>query len=304
MSRSKGGFVFAALAIILWSTVASAFKLTLKETSFPVMLFWSVIASLLVFTFVNTYHKNWKSIAGISQREILIMLLTGLLNPALYYFVLFKSYSLLPAQVAQPLNYTWPVWLTVMGYFFMNQKFQWRHIPALVLGFAGVVVIAIQQNTLTAQIVPAGIFLALSSALIWSAYWVINLRIRQPAEIKLFFSFISGLVVITIYLAVRGIRPEVSATTLSGSFYVGFFEMGINFLIWLKALESFTNKALLSNMVFLIPFISFVIIHFVVGEKISVASIAGLVLIVSGILVQNMDKIARPDGLKNPELKK
>ena len=34
---------------------------------------------------------------------------SGFLNPFLYYIILFKAYSLLPAQEALSLNYTWPL---------------------------------------------------------------------------------------------------------------------------------------------------------------------------------------------------
>ena len=33
----------------------------------------------------------------------------GLLNPVAYYLILFKAYTILPAQVAQPLNMIWPI---------------------------------------------------------------------------------------------------------------------------------------------------------------------------------------------------
>ena len=38
----------------------------------------------------------------------------GFLNPFLYYVVLFKAYDLLPAQEAQPLNYTWAITLAIL----------------------------------------------------------------------------------------------------------------------------------------------------------------------------------------------
>jgi drug/metabolite transporter (DMT)-like permease len=38
--------------------------------------------------------------------------ITGALNPFGYYLILFKAYSLLPAQLAQPLNMIWPVTLS------------------------------------------------------------------------------------------------------------------------------------------------------------------------------------------------
>ncbi|NJK98814.1 MAG: EamA family transporter, partial [Bacteroidales bacterium] len=46
----------------------------------------------------------------------------GFLNPLLYYLVLFKAYSLLPAQIAQPLNYTWPLILVILSIIFLSKN--------------------------------------------------------------------------------------------------------------------------------------------------------------------------------------
>ena len=42
----------------------------------------------------------------------------GLVNPFLYYLVLFKAYDLLPAQEAQAINYTWALMLAFLSVIF------------------------------------------------------------------------------------------------------------------------------------------------------------------------------------------
>ncbi|KAA0006046.1 MAG: DMT family transporter [Thermoplasmata archaeon] len=70
-----------------------------------------------------------------------------------------------------------------------------------------------------------------------------------------------------------------------GAIYVGIFEMRIAFLIWLKALKISTS-AQVSNLIYLSPFISLIIIHLIVGEKILFSTVIGLTLIVTGIIIQ------------------
>jgi drug/metabolite transporter (DMT)-like permease len=72
-----------------------------------------------------------------------------------------------------------------------------------------------------------------------------------------------------------------------GSTYVGVFEMGITFIIWLKALQLSRTTAQISNVIYLVPFLSLVVIHFTVGEKIFPSTIIGLVFIIAGILLQH-----------------
>jgi drug/metabolite transporter (DMT)-like permease len=62
--------------------------------------------------------------------------------------------------------------------------------------------------------------------------------------------------------------------------------MGITFVLWLNALRFSSTTAKVSNLIYLSPFISLIIIHLTVGETILASTVAGLALIVSGILLQ------------------
>ena len=73
---------------------------------------------------------------------------------------------------------------------------------------------------------------------------------------------------------------------LAGSVYLGIFEMGLTFVLWLKALKLSSTTAKVSNLIYLSPFISLVLIHFIVGETILLSTFVGLVFIISGILMQ------------------
>ncbi len=66
--------------------------------------------------------------------------------------------------------------------------------------------------------------------------------------------------------------------------------MGLTFVFWLKALKMSRSTAQVSNLIYLSPFISLVLIHYVVGETILPSTIIGLLFIVSGILIQHSRK--------------
>ena len=68
-----------------------------------------------------------------------------------------------------------------------------------------------------------------------------------------------------------------------GGAYVGAFEMGFTFVLWLTALKLTTVTARVANLIFLAPFLSLVLIHFVLGEHVAPATFVGLVLIVGGL---------------------
>ncbi len=73
----------------------------------------------------------------------------GLLNPFLYYIVLFKAYDLLPAQQAQPLNYTWALTLTILSVPMLGQRLTKIDSLACCLGYTGALIIATGGNIMT-----------------------------------------------------------------------------------------------------------------------------------------------------------
>ena len=62
-------------------------------------------------------------------------------------------------------------------------------------------------------------------------------------------------------------------------------EMGITFLVWDRALKLAENTARVANLIYLTPFLSLLLIGGVLSEKIMVSTVAGLILIVAGILI-------------------
>ena len=65
--------------------------------------------------------------------------------------------------------------------------------------------------------------------------------------------------------------------------YVGCFEMGFTFVLWLTAMKLVSATAKVANLIFLSPFLSLIFIRVVLGERIAPATVVGLVLIVGGL---------------------
>jgi drug/metabolite transporter (DMT)-like permease len=213
----------------------------------------------------------------------------GFLNPFLYYMVLLKAYSILPAQIAQPLNYTWPVVLVLLSVPFLKQKLRWIDLAGLLISFAGVLVISSQGENIFRTPVkePFGVFLAASSSVIWASYWIYNIKDPRPEIIKVTLNFFFGSLFTGIYLLFTSGFPDLSIAVVP-AVYVGLTEMAICFVCWLTALENTRNNAGISNLVFISPFIALFLIHLILGEKIFWTTPAGLLLIVGGILVQQL----------------
>jgi drug/metabolite transporter (DMT)-like permease len=215
----------------------------------------------------------------------------GFLNPFFYYIILFNAYTLLPAQEAQPLNYTWPIVLSLFSVLFLKEKMNLKKIVGLLSAFVGVIVIATHGNIFEVKFVNLfGVILAVSTSVIWATYWIVNLKDVRSSIVKLFGAFFWGALFSGIYLFLFDSFKLENYKYLWGASFVGLFEMGITFLLWNKGLELSNDKANTSTLAYLAPFLSVIFIAFVLGETILPSSIIGLAFIVGGILYQNFGK--------------
>ena len=220
--------------------------------------------------------------------KVVVLLFLGLLNPALYYIVLFKAYDLLPAQVAQPINYSWPIVLSILAIPISKEKLRLKDTFGLLLGFIGVWFVSSQGSPLDIRLLePKGVFLAFFSSLIWATYWLLNSKIDTPPIIKLWLNFLTGVPASGIILGLVNKKLEgLTLYGILGGIYVGFFEMGFTFILWLKAISGASKKAEIANLIYLSPVLSLFLIWEVLGESIHWTTILGLGLIIAGITFQ------------------
>jgi drug/metabolite transporter (DMT)-like permease len=213
----------------------------------------------------------------------------GLLNPFLYYLVLFKAYSILTAQEALTLNFAWPIMLVLLSIRLLKQKIRLRSVLAVVISFAGVLVIATRGDILGFRFTSlSGVLLAVGSSVIWALFWIYNVKGRGDEIVKLFLNFAFGSCFIFLSMLLFSRASIPSFKGILGAAYIGLFEMGITFVVWLKALKLSKTTAYVASLVYLVPFLSIVMIHFVVGEEILFSTVVGLILIVAGIVLQKL----------------
>jgi len=287
MTAQKKAYLFAFSAIACWSTIGSAFKISLRYIDpLPFLLYSSMVASLLLFIIMLIQGKI-RLLKVISIKEILVSAFLGFLNPFLYYLVLLKAYHLLPAQEAGTLNYIWPLFLVLLSIPMLKQKISFFSIIAILISFSGIIIISTHGEMLRLHFTsPSGVILAVGSAILWAFFWIFNVKDQREAVSKLFLNFFFGFLYTFIAVAISGKLSLPSWQGITGSIYIGFFEMGITFVLWLNALKFSTTTAKVSNLIYFSPFISLIIIHFTVGETILFSTVTGLCFIISGIILQ------------------
>jgi len=288
-TKQKGAYLYALVAVLFWSTIASAFKISLRYLDVLPLLFYASVVSTVAFFAYLLFLRKLNLLRALSKEDYLRSALLGFFNPFLYYVVLFKAYYILPAQEAMAVNWIWPITLVLLSIPILKQKIKLRSILAIIISFLGVFIIATGGDVWGVKFDrPAGVLLALASTVIWALFWIYNIRDKRDEAVRLFLNFVFGSVFIFVaMLLFREIEiPNVKG--ILGAVYIGLFEMGITFLVWLKALKLAKTTAHVANLIYLVPFFSLVVISFVIGEKIVSSTIIGLIFIVGGIILQKL----------------
>ena len=288
LTSQHKAYLFALSAVLLWSTVATAFKISLRYLDvFQLLLVASVTATLCLFVIVLATGRM-PLLFSTGRQDYLRLAYLGILNPFCYYLVLFKAYDLLPAQVALALNYTWAITLMLLSLPILKHRITRSDYGATAICYSGVLLICFSGGQFPAgELSSAGVLLALGSTIIWAFYWL--LKTKDPID-PVFGLFVSFLISIPFIAAACWLSSDVSSMGMTGilaGVYVGLFEMGVTYILWLAALQRSEATAKVSTLIFLSPFLSLFFISRILGEAIALTTITGLALIVGGLLVQH-----------------
>lgn len=290
-SSDHQALAFGLAAVGLWSTMATAFKWALEYSSPIQLITLAATVSWLFFAIRLARRGELSSVFALSRVTVFQCLALGLLNPALFYWILFQAYDLLPAQDAMAINYTWGLTLPLIAAFFSRVYPSRNEVLLASLSYLGILIIVTDGDLFAFKFnAPLGVLLALFSTVLWGLSWVLNSRIiahkAMNAEIALLLNFTVAVPVLWALTLLYGDAPKASLGVLAGGLYVGLFEMGIAFVFWIKAMQLTKNPIRISSLIFLAPPLSLALISTVLGEAVSVSTVVGLFAILAGLAGQ------------------
>ena len=274
-------------AVMLWSTVATAFSLSLQYLTPLQLVTLATVVSWCFFAIRLRAPERRSALRVTSSKVRATGLLVGWLNPGLYYLVLFAAYDRLPAQEAMAINYSWGITLALLAAPLLRQRLSAGALLAACISYSGILVIATRGAPLSLDFAqPLGVGLALLSTVLWSLYWVFNTRLSLDPEVNLFLNFSGALPLLLALLWWSNTPFPTLWQGWAGGLYVGLFEMGLAFVLWMGAMKATTSTLRISSLIFLSPPLSLVLIWVILGEPVKAYTLIGLVLILFGLWLQ------------------
>lgn len=289
MKQQSKAYLFGLSAVLAWSTVATAFKISLQHLSPAQLLLYASLFSLLSLLGILGWQRRLGQLLPALRQHWRRSLLLGAVNPFVYYLILFQAYALLPAQEAQALNYTWALTMTLLAVPVLGQRLRAQDSLAAVVCYGGVLTIATRGAPFALQFsnLP-GVGFALLSTLLWAGYWLFNTRDEREPVMGLTLNFLLSLPLTFLWCMLRGELHPVAWQGIAGAAYVGMLEMGFTFVLWLSAMKLTHSTARIANLIFLSPMLSLFLINLLLGEPILPSTLAGLALILGGLLLQKL----------------
>lgn len=289
LQNQRKAVAFGLAAVLCWSTVATAFKISLEYLVPAQLLLYASLTSWLFLGIILLVKGQLKSTVLTGWKPYQRAFLFGAFNPLIYYLILFQAYALLPAQEAQILNYSWALTMTLLAIPLLGHKLRWQDTVAALVCYSGVLVIATRGDVLGLHFSNfEGVMWALVSTIIWALYWILNSKQYDNPTGALFRNFSCAIPLILLYCWLTGELVAVPWQGLAGAVYVGVFEMGLSFIFWLTAMRLTTRTSSIANLIFIAPILSLVIISLLLKEAILPSTLWGLALILGGLLIQQL----------------
>ncbi len=291
MTRTRGTMLGAA-ALCFWSFYGVLVAANSVTPPFRAMAIVFTCATLVLLGYRLVRGQGLASLFTIPL-STLALGFTGLFGSnVLYVLALQAGGSPVPVNVA---SLSWPVFMVVIVAFFGVSRATWLDGVAMAIGFAGVLLLALQRG-------PANIdwpvMLAIIGALTWALYSGLRTRVPAgPPDAMTCFVGVSAIACWALTLLFeQGEAPLDEVIRLA---IVGVVPVGFANLAWDHGARH-GDPVLLAGLSFLEPIASTALISVILSKPVSVLDGAALGLVLIAVLCSLMSERLRRTSASRP----
>lgn len=281
----KKQYIYAAVSIFLWSTLAVSAKLLLGNYNNMQVLCISSLFAAAVMLLIIGFTGRLKLFKEYGIKDIIKLGTVGFPGIFLYHALYYGGAALLPASQSFVINYLWPVLSIVFACIILKEKMTAKKIIAVLLSFLGVSVVTSGALSQANKGGFTGAVLCMLAAISYALYTVLNKKYDYDQFFAMMINCLISFLLTAVYLMLRKefVFPPVSE--LPGFIWSGVLTIAIPSVTWILALKN-GNTAKISNLAYITPFLSLLWSALILKEELTINCITGLMLILSGILIQ------------------
>src|SRR5215813_7542708 len=239
-------------AIALWGALAA-----LSVSAGPIPPFQMVAMTFAIGAAIGMVRAMLRGVGwdGLVNWPARVWLL-GVVGLFGYHALYFAALQLAPPAEANLVNYLWPLLIVLLSAPLAGERLAWPHLLGALLGFAGVLLLAVGRGASFAGAYALGYLLALGCAVTWSIYSVLSRRFGEtPTDAIAAFCAASALLSLLCHLAFERTVWPADATAWLAVLGLGLGPAGAAFYLWDHAVKRGDIRAL-GALSYLTPILS------------------------------------------------
>jgi drug/metabolite transporter (DMT)-like permease len=275
-------------AVVMWGVSFVATKAALRDVSPVTLIFTRFALGVAVLFLILKLRRE----PLIPPRDTWPMLaLMGFVGIFVHQMVQAHALTLTTAVRTGWLIGLTPIWSAVLAAAFLGESFGPRKILGLFLGLIGALLV-VTRGELSSRVLtlPAtrGDLLILASTVNWAIYSILGrdtLKRLGSARAIAAAMFLGWAMLVPFFVGAAGWQEYrgLSSTTVIAIVFLGVGCSGLGYLFWYAALERIDTSQV-AAFLYLEPFVTLLAAVALLGEPVAIATIAGGVLVLLGVL--------------------
>jgi probable blue pigment (indigoidine) exporter len=230
------------------------------------------------------------------------MLALGALNIGVFFGLLFVAATRLPGGVAATLGAIQPLLVTLLAWALLSERPARSRLLAAGAGVAGVGLLVLGP---AARLDAVGVAAGLAATAAMATGTILTKRWGRPAPLLVFTAWqlvAGGLLLLPVALLVEGLPPALPARSVAGFAYLGLVNTGLAYALWFRGIERLSAPQV-TFLGLLSPVVAVVAGFLWLGQTLSLAQLAGVLVILASIVVAQraaaqggVTQLAKPAG--------
>ena len=285
MVKQYKGYLLALLCVALWGLIPV--MSTLGQTSMDnyQFLFWTMLTSFTFMLLICVITGNLKALKSYRLKDWWTAVSLGMLGTWVYYFLLYRGYKYGKGMEVLIVQYTWPIFISLLAIPFLKEKFGMRKAGAMVLGFSAVCLVLSKGDILSFSVEDPSVLLwIVLGSFCFALFSVISKRIHlEPMSLSMLYFLVATVAAFFPMMMYSDfVLPD--QPTLAPLLVNGCFVNGFSYVLWLWALRE-VEASKLAPLTFMTPLVStFYMLVFLDEEFLPVYALALMLILIAGYL--------------------
>lgn len=210
------------------------------------------------------------------------VIILGILNFSLFWWLLFISAYRLPGGVAATVGAVQPLIVLFLSRWLLQTRLSWLSISAALGGILGVAILILTPN---AALDPIGIIAGLGGALSMAAGTVLSRRWQPPVTPLTFTAWqltAGGAVLLPFALLFEPALPSLTGINLLGLAYLALIGGALTYIFWFRGL-ALLGPSSVASLGFLSPLSAVILGWALLGQQLTSLQILGMIVILLSI---------------------